>query len=149
MTQKQPCEFGSRTWNLDVQVAGSRSREQFCQDLDRLVNFLGMDQAGMLPDVRAYPLPDGRGGEGLTIMQPYVESRLTIHQPLTTSFAIIDSWPEHFTVTIKSCMPFSAAAVLFELRRCFGPESILDCNVWTLGQVARPSRAYCGGGGGG
>lgn len=140
-------DFGARTWNLDVQIAGAHSREGFLEGLEHLVNFLGMDRAGMAPDVRAYPLPDGRGGEGLTIMQPYVEPRLTVHQPLTTSFAIIDSWPEHFTLTIKSCMRFSAEAVLSELRRIYGAASILDCHAWTLGQVARPTRAYCGAGG--
>jgi len=141
-------DFGRRTWNLDVQIAGNRTKEQFCADQELLVDFLDMDRAGMDPDVRSYPLPDGRGGEGLTIMQPYVEpERRTFHQPLTTSFLIIDSWPEHFTLTIKSCVEFSAAAVLEELRRLYGREAILDCHAWTLGQVIHQRRGFCGGGG--
>lgn len=146
MTQTIP--FGQRTWNLDLQIAGARTREQFCEDLEHLVKFLGMDRADMLPDVRAYPLPDGRGGVGLTLMQPYVEPRLTVHQPLTTSFAVIDSWPGHFTLTIKSCLWFSAEAVMQWALRRFGPHTILDAHSWALGQARRPSRAMCGGGGG-
>jgi hypothetical protein len=102
-----------------------------------------MDMAGMPPDVRSFPLPDGRGGKGLTIMQPFVEKLL--HQPLTTSFMIFDIWPEHFTVTIKSCIQFSAEAVCSEISRIFG--RVIDCHSWTLGSVARGRRAMCGGGG--
>lgn len=125
--------FGARTWNLDLMIAGSRTREDFLGDLEHLVNFLGMDTAGMAPDVRSYPLPDGRGGAGLTIMQPYVEM---FHQPMTTSFAIIDAWPEHYTLTIKSCIEFSGKVVMQEIQRRFG-DVILDCHAWTLGSVAR------------
>lgn len=148
MKQRQ---FGDRTWNVDLLLAGTRSREEFVKDLADLVIFLNMDAAGMAPDVRSYPLPDGRGGEGLTIMQPYVEPQAIYHQPLTTSFAIIDSWPEHFTLTIKSCLQFSAEAVMQFIFFKYGPNSILDCHAWTLGPVTRqrPGRAFCGGGGDG
>ncbi len=125
--------FGDYTWNLDCMVAGSRSLQELLDGRVRLVNFLGMDMAGMAPDVRTFPLPDGRGGEGLTIMQPFVEKLL--HQPLTTSFMIFDIWPEHFTVTIKSCMQFSAEAVCSEISRIFG--LIVDCHGWTLGPVRK------------
>jgi hypothetical protein len=114
-------------------VEGSRSLQEILDGRLRLVNYLGMDMAGMAPDVRTFPLPDGRGGEGVTIMQPFVE-RL-ICQPLTTSFMIFDVWPEHFTITIKSCMRFSADAVCIEISRVFG--RIIDCHNWTLGPVAR------------
>lgn len=126
-------DFGRRTWNLDVMVKGARSLQEILDGRVRLVNYLGMDMAGMAPDVRTFPLPDGRGGEGVTIMQPFVETLL--HQPLTTSFMIFDVWPEHFTVTIKSCMQFSADAVCSEISRVFG--RIIDCHNWTLGPVAR------------
>lgn len=124
-------DFGARTWNLDVMVEGARTLQEILDGRVRLVNFLGMDMAGMAPDVRTFPLPDGRGGEGLTIMQPFVETLL--HQPLTTSFMIFDIWPEHFTVTIKSCIQFSAEAVCSEISRLFGP--VLDCHSWQLGRV--------------
>jgi hypothetical protein len=135
--------FGRRTWNLDVMVAGALTLQEILDARIRLVNFLGMDMAGMAPDVRTFPLPDGRGGEGLTIMQPFVE--MLLHQPLTTSFMIFDIWPEHFTVTIKSCMQFSAEAVCSEISRLFG--RIIDCHSWTLGPVAREIRGGHGGGG--
>lgn len=126
-------DFGSRTWNLDVMVPGAKTLQEILEGRVRLVNFLGMDMAGMAPDVRTFPLPDGRGGNGLTIMQPFVET--LIHQPLTTSFMIFDVWPSHFTITIKSCVQFSAEAVCSEISRVFG--KIMDCHNWTLGQVAR------------
>lgn len=138
--------FGARTWNLDVLIDGTRTAEQFKADLEHFVNFLGMDTAGMAPADWSYPIPDGRGGQGETIMQPYVEPKLRV-QSLTTSFAIVDSWPEWFSLTIKSCIQFSAEAVMSEIRRRFGGDSILDCHVWTLGVVVRnprrPSRAFC------
>jgi len=132
--------FGKRTWNLDCMVAGSPSLQEILDGRRRLVNFLGMDMAGMLPDVRTFPLPDGRGGIGQTIMQPFVERLL--HQPLTTSFIIFDLWPEHFTITIKSCMEFLAEAVCSEISRIFG--RIVDCHSWTLGSVVRGQRASSG-----
>jgi hypothetical protein len=123
--------FGSRTWNLDVMVEGDKTLQEFLDGRVQLVNFLGMDMAGMPPDVRTFPLPDGRGGQGATIMQPFVEKLL--HQPLTTSFMIFDCWPGHFTLTIKSCIQFSAEAVCSEISRIFG--RIIDCHHWTLGVV--------------
>lgn len=134
-------DFGRRTWNLDAMVEGAPTLQELLDGRAKLVKFLGMDMAGMAPDVRNFPLPDGRGGVGQTIMQPFVEKLL--YQPLTTSFLIIDVWPDHFTLTIKSCMQFSAEAVCSEISRIFG--QIIDCHNWTLGPVARERRAICGG----
>ena len=134
---------GWRTWNLDCLVEGVKTLQQFLDARTQLVNFLGMDMAGMAPDVRVYPLPDGRGGQGRTIYQPFVEPKC-IYQPLTTSFLIIDIWPDHFTITIKSCLPFSAQAVCQEISRVFGP--VLDFHSWPLGPATAAKRAWCGGG---
>jgi hypothetical protein len=134
-------QFGNRTWNLDCMVEGSQSLQEILDGRTRLVNFLGMDMAGIAPDVHTFPLPDGRGGEGLTIMQPFVET--VIHQPLTTSFMIFDIWPGWFTITIKSCIQFSAEAVCSEVSRVFG--RVIDCHTWTLGPVAREIFWWCGG----
>ena len=147
MTQKSP-EVprpldGWRTWNLDCLVEGSKTLQEFLDARIQLVNFLGMDMAGMAPDIKSYPLPDGRGGQGRTIYQPFVEPRW-VHQALTTSFLIFDVWPEHFTVTLKSCLPFLAQAVCQEIGRVCGP--VLDFHFWTLGPVAAVKRAWCGGG---
>lgn len=133
----QPTDFGTRTWNLDCMVEGARTLQELLNARVHLVNFLGMDMAGMPPDVRTFPLPDGRGGVGQTVMQPFVEKLL--HQPLTTSFLIMDIWPEHFTITIKSCMQFSAKAVCSEISRVLG--RIIDCHSWTLGAVVRAGKA--------
>jgi len=134
--------FGERTWNLDCLVAGTYSLEQRLDGLRRLIAFLGMDMDGMPPDIRSYPLPNGQGGKGQTIYQPFVEPRVLLHQPLTTSFVILDIWPEHFTLTLKSCIRFSPKAVAGEIVRLFGP--LWDWHDWTLGPVAREHRTDCG-----
>jgi hypothetical protein len=141
-----PTLEGRPTWNLDCLVAGSFTLPALLNARRQIINFLGMDTAGMAPDVRTYPLPDGRGGMGRTVYQPFVEpERTLLHQPLTTSFLILDVWPEHLTVTIKSCRQFDAAAVFQEIARVLGP--LLDQHSWTLGMAARERRAYCGVGG--
>jgi hypothetical protein len=142
MTRTRPQGFGARTWNLDCMVAGTMPLDDFLSAQEALVNFLGMDTANMPPDIRTFPLPDGRGGEGQSIFQPFVEP-LLFHQPLTTSFIIFDIWPEHFTVTIKSCLQFDPAAVVNEISRSLGP--ILDCHHWTLGLVKPQTQACCAG----
>lgn len=127
-----PQNFGKVTWNLDCWIARSPAMRglEFLDGLQRLIAFLGMDTAGMSPDIRRFPLPDGRGGKGQTIFQPFVEPRI-IHQPLTTSFVTLDIWPEHFTLTLKSCLQFSPAAVVMEVERLFGP--VRYKHDWTLG----------------
>jgi hypothetical protein len=126
--------FGSRTWNLDVMVEGHKTLQELLDGRVRLVNFMGLDLAGMPPDVRSYPLPDGRGGQGQTLYQPFVEPWL-LHQPLTTSFMIFDVWPTHFTLTIKSCVQFDPQAVCQEISRIWGP--LIDCHHWTLVRIVR------------
>ena len=135
-------DFGTHTWNLDAMVEGKRTLQEILDGRVKIVNFLGRDMAGMAPDIRTFPIPDGRGKQGWTVMQPFVETLL--HQPLTTSFMVFDIWPEHFTITIKSCMQFSVEAVCSEIIRILG--RIIDCHSWTLGPVVRGRRAFCGGG---
>jgi hypothetical protein len=130
MKQTRPQHgFGLKTYNLDVMVKGTKTLQEFLDSRVHLVNSLGMDMAGMDPDIHVFPLPDGRGGQGLTILQPFVETLL--HQPLTTSFMVFDIWPNWFTVTIKSCIKFSFNAVCQEIARIFG--EILDFHSWVLG----------------
>lgn len=130
----QKSRFGETTWNLDVQISHSCSLPEILLGLTQMINFLGMDTADMDPHIDKYPIPDGRGGIGYTITQPYVEPRKLIEQSLTTSFAIIDLWPELecFTLTIKSCVQFDERAVLQEIPRIFG--NILDSHYWVLGK---------------
>lgn len=137
-------DFGTRTWNLDVMVEGRKTLQELLDGRVKLVNFLGMDMAGMSPHIDTFPIPDGRGRQGWTVMQPFVEPKL-LHQPLTTSFMVFDIWPDWMTVTIKSCMQFSPEAACKEIGRTFG--KIIDCHAWTLGRVARERPGRCGGGG--
>ena len=64
------------------------------------------------PDVRVYPNLDGKGGEGVQIYQPLVES-----------FMIIGTWPAHgFTrIYLASCKPYNVDKVQEFL------ESFLKC----------------------
>jgi hypothetical protein len=87
--------------------------------LARLVALIGMDTAGMAPQIWAYPLPDGRGGLGETICQPLVES-----------FVVADTWPglahkgipvPKIYIVLASCRPFDLAAVAAYLGRELGP----------------------------
>jgi hypothetical protein len=71
-------------------------------DLSRhIIAFVGMTPDGS-PDVRFYPTQGGKGGEGVQLYQPLVESWL-----------IISTWPAHgFTrVNLSSCQPFDPVAV--------------------------------------
>ena len=135
-------DFGSLTWNLDAMVEGKRTLQEFLGGRVKLVNFLGMDMAGMAPDIRTFPLPDARGGQGWTVMQPFVETLL--HQPLTTSFMVFDIWPEHFTITIKSCMQFPRRRCAARSAGSSVGSSIAIAGPW--GRVVRGRRAFCGGG---
>jgi hypothetical protein len=87
--------------------------------LAQITALAGMDRAGMDPQVWVYPLPDGRGGTGITAIQPWVES-----------FLAVDTWPalEHkgkgvpkVYVAMASCRPFSIDAVCAYLSKEIGP----------------------------
>jgi hypothetical protein len=67
----------------------------------RLINFVGMTPDPPA-DVRAYPNSEGRGGLGIQIYLPLVESWL-----------VISTWPAHgFTrVNLSSCQSFDPVAV--------------------------------------
>jgi len=110
--------FGNRTWNLDCLIMGRPTLQQILDGRLQLLNFLGMDMAGMQPAIYHFPIPDGRGGHGLTLCQPFVEPML--FQPVTTSFVIFDLWPRHFTLTLKSCLRFCEEPVVLQISRLFG-----------------------------
>jgi len=125
--------FGRRTMNLDVMVVGKKTIQELLDIRTQLVRFLNMDTAGMEPQVDSYPLGDGRGGVGTTLYQPFVEPK-QFCQPLTTSFVVFDSWPEHFTITLKSCVCFDVAAVVGFIAKL---GRIMDMHSWTLGSITR------------
>ena len=86
---------------MDLTILGTDSEGGWVRFLYGLANAIGMTLAGT-PDVRRYPI-GGKGGNGLTVFQPIVDS-----------FLALDTWPDHHGVhfTIHSCKEFDAARVL-------------------------------------
>jgi hypothetical protein len=88
--------------------------------LSSLVDFVGMDTAGMEATICEYPLPDGRGGVGVTVFQPLVES-----------FVVADSWPDledsqgrpipRAYICLGSCKRYNTEAVSAFLAKELGP----------------------------
>ena len=72
-----------------------------------LIAFVGMTPDGH-PDVRYYPTGEGKGGEGVQVYQPLVESWL-----------VISTWPAHgFTrINLSSCQHYDHGAVSNYLKR--------------------------------
>jgi hypothetical protein len=98
---------------------GTVAPERLPRLLAQIVALVGMSTGGMAPHVWTYPLPDGRGGEGQTAIQPLVES-----------FLALDTWPglEHrgqrvpkIYVVLASCRPFNLDAVAGYLAKMIGP----------------------------
>ena len=79
-----------------VTVRGRLSERGWLMLARDCVESIGMTCAGD-PAVWSYPV-DGKGGVGMTICQPMVESHL-----------VIETWPDHdgAYINIGSCKPFS------------------------------------------
>lgn len=129
---KAEVPFGAITWNADLQVRGAYTEGEFLAKLPSLVDFLGMELGDMQPCVQTYPLPEGAGGMGLTIYQPFVEP-LSVFQGAKTSFLVIDAWPELnlFTITVKCCIEFCPVALRQEVLATWGV--VVDMYFWALG----------------
>lgn len=93
--------------------------ERLAYILSQIVAMVAMSTGGMTPKIWSYPLPDGRGGEGETAIQPLVES-----------FLAVDTWPtlKHkgkgipkVYVILASCRPFNLGAVAGYLSKEIGP----------------------------
>lgn len=124
--------MATRTWNIDCLVEATKTLQEFLDGRVAIVEALGVDMAGMPPDIRSFPLANGAGGFGYTIHQPFVET--IIHQPLSASFMIFDIWPEegHFTLTIKSCVEFYAPEICKVIEDIYG--RLVEVHSWMLGR---------------
>ena len=98
---------------------GTVPPERLAHILTQIVALVGMSTGRMEPKVWAYPLPGGQGGEGVTAVQPLVES-----------FLVMDTWPTlrhkgrpvpKVYVVLASCRPFSLDAVAAYLAKEIGP----------------------------
>lgn len=88
------------------------------QSLDlrqELINFVEMQNDGP-PTVKFYPNNNQKGGSGLQLYQPIVES-----------WCIVGTWPEHgfIRIYLASCKAFSHEEVTGLLAKKFGTENIL------------------------
>lgn len=99
--------LGEREWQSGWRLAAVPNLQGVLNLSRQLINFVGMTPDGV-PDVRYYPNGAGKGGEGVQVYQPLVESWL-----------VISTWPAHgFTrVNLSSCKSFDHGAVSSFLRR--------------------------------
>jgi S-adenosylmethionine/arginine decarboxylase-like enzyme len=83
-------------YSQNVVLNGRLSEVQWREFLSRCVADLGMTKAGE-PAIWRYPV-DGKGGNGMTACQP-----------ITESFIVADTWPDHdgAYLHISSCRPFA------------------------------------------
>ena len=104
--------LGNSLFVTGYALGGKPTAEKLAQILQQTVAFIGMDTGGMQPKIWAYPLPNGQGGLGETILQPLVES-----------FLVADSWPDldKVYVVLASCRPYDSCAVASFLAKKIGP----------------------------
>ena len=99
--------LGEYEWQSGWRLAAVPVLQEVLNLSRQLINFAGMTTEGP-PDVRYYPTGDGKGGEGVQVYQPLVESWL-----------VISTWPAHgFTrVNLSSCKHYDHGAVTAYLSR--------------------------------
>jgi hypothetical protein len=102
-----PTNLGEQEWQSGWRVLAVPTLQGVLNLSRQLIAFVGMTPDGP-PDVRYYPTGDGKGGEGVQVYQPLVESWL-----------IISTWPAHgFTrINLSSCQHFDHGAVSSFLGR--------------------------------
>jgi hypothetical protein len=99
-------ELGRRIYSQNAVLRGNLSDLHWESFLVECTGALGMDPAAKAA-VFHYPLENGKGGTGLTIFQP-----------ITTSFMVIDVWPDFdgAYLHISSCKKFHIADLVETIR---------------------------------
>lgn len=87
-------EFGDVMFLLDFVINGHVPRNEVKAVAASIIKAIDMEACYTAAEWH-YPL-NGKGGEGVTLVQP-----------LTESFIAIDTYPTHAFVFIKSCKPFN------------------------------------------
>ncbi len=102
-----PTNLGEKEWQSGWRIRVMPNLQGILNLSRQIIYFVGMTPDGP-PDVRSYPTQGGKGGEGIQIYQPLVESWL-----------IISTWPSHgFTrINLSSCKRFDHGAVSSFLAR--------------------------------
>jgi hypothetical protein len=102
--------LGEHEWQSGWRLAAVPTLQGVLNLSRDLIALAGMTPDGP-PDVRHYPTGDGKGGEGVQVYQPLVESWL-----------VISTWPAHgFTrIHLSSCKYFDHERVSEFVRRIGG-----------------------------
>lgn len=92
--------LGGRLHSFGVVLHGALSERRWCNFLSKVVEAIGMTPAA-LPIVFNFPIA-GKGGVGMTIFQP-----------ITESFLVLDTWSDHdgAYLLVCSCKPFESKAI--------------------------------------
>jgi hypothetical protein len=115
-------KLGEDFFGADFLFNGYRKPGDMVEILNWAVELIKMDTAGMAPDIRHFPIADGRGGVGETFFQPFVERKVVL-QELQQSFILSDSWPalNKTWVLLRSCQEFDFERLGSFLARHIGP----------------------------
>jgi hypothetical protein len=102
-----PMNLGEHEWQSGWRIDAVPNLQGVLNLSRNLITFVGMTPDGP-PDVRHYPTEAGKGGAGVQVYQPLVESWL-----------VISTWPAHgFTrINLSSCKHFDHGAVTCYLGR--------------------------------
>lgn len=100
-------KLGRRMWSQNFALRGRLTSEQWEWLLRDCALAMGMTPAGHSAKW-SYPTHDGKGGFGTTICQP-----------MTESFIVIDTWPDHdgAYLHVASCQKFDPASLISPARR--------------------------------
>jgi len=87
------------------------SNESICKEINqKIVSAIKMNIDGLSPKTWEYPLDDGKGGEGITLVQPLVES-----------FIAWDTWPllRGAYLFVVSCKEYNPDIIINILEEYF------------------------------
>jgi hypothetical protein len=105
---------------VSVFACRGESSESICNEINtRVLNAIKMNTGGIFPSCWNFPTNEGKGGTGITLIQPLVES-----------FLIWDTWVENkgAYLFVVSCKEYDAEVVENILREYF---EISQINVFT------------------
>lgn len=99
-------KLGRRMFSQNIVLRGRLAAEGWNELLRECLTAMGMTPAGE-PAFWRYPTDEGKGGYGMTICQP-----------MTESFVVVDTWPDHdgAYLHISSCMRFDPAKLVVPVR---------------------------------
>ena len=100
-------DLGRRMYSQNIVLRGRLGNIDWRVLMRTCIEAMGMKPGGAAASW-FYPTDDGKGGEGATICQP-----------MTDSFMVVDTWPDHdgAYLHISSCVRFDVSALLAPIHR--------------------------------